>query len=424
MTKKKLSKKEHLERILAQLRNGPATSAALRAYPGGELPRSSLKDYLDALRNQGYEIEQKPRGTYTLISDHNDFELIDKNSPTEWYILYMMSQYGKPISYEELRQDYTDTTGTGRDESRTSSVMKRHSHNMRFSDTTFRSCLKNLRDHGYIKTVPEDLQNRRILYRIVDTSPLPVIIDNDDIDIFTRTYVDLHARSELEQSLSDLYRKITDLSGFLDAEDPGEHLLAHGRRNLPDPEMTTKLYELLSCPYRKYNLNISYITRNKTETRENIAVALIFYGLETNMIYILGENNDGISISIRLSNITEISVDDTRENSIFQSEKYKKLYHQMWSASPDAPVPVRVLFEDTRSIREKVERLHSQRKFSEISDTEYGIEYTDTVSGLSSFARFLRSFGSSAIVFEPEELRRSMIESANCILNNYYEDRK
>ena len=30
----------------------------------------------------------------------------------------------------------------------------------------------------------------------------------------------------------------------------------------------------------------------------------------------------------------------------------------------------------------------------------------------------------SAIVFEPEELRRSMIESANCILNNYYEDRK
>ena len=420
MTKKKLSKKEHLKRILTLLRKGPATSGALRAHPGGGLPRSSLKDYLDALRDQGYQIEQKPRGTYTLVKDHNDYEKIDKNTPIEWYILYILSQYDKPISYEKLKQDYTDNVGTGRDESRTSNAMKRHSHNKLFSDTTFRTCIKKLRERGYIKTVRDDQKNRRrIFYRIVDDSPLPVIIDSTDIDIFTQSYDDLYAKSELEQPLSDLYRKIIDLSGYQAEDNPGKYLLAHGRKNALNQDLTTKFYELLSYPYRKYYLNISYRTRDNTKISENIAVALIFYGLETNMIYILGENNSGLYINIRLSDITEISVDDAHENTIFQSEKYKRLFKQMWSASPDDPVPVRILFEDTPFVREKVERLHSQREFSEIRDTEYGIEYIDIISGISSFSRFLRSFGSSAIVLEPEDLRRTMIESASRIVNNY-----
>ena len=331
-----------------------------------------------------------------------------------------MSQSFSPVSYENLKKAYTDNVGTGIDDSRLSSVMKRHSHNKLFSETTFRSCLNNLRERGFVRTMRNDPNNRRrISYRIADDSPLPVLLNRNDLRFFTQSYDDLYGKSELEQPLKNLYRKIIDISGELDAEDPGEHLLAHGRRNEPDPKLTGKLYELLSFPYRKYNLNITYTTRTGDQVCVNIAVALIFYGIEQNMVYVVGENDDGDCISIRLADITVISVNNAQENTIFQSEKYKNLFNQMWSASLDDPVPVRVLFEDIPYVREKVERLTGQRKFARMKDTENGIEYTDTISGLSSFSRFLRSFGSSAIVLEPEELRQTMIESAARIAGNY-----
>ena len=95
------------------------------------------------------------------------------------------------------------------------------------------------------------------------------------------------------------------------------------------------------------------------------------------------------------------------------------------SYEPD-PKDVKILFQDFGNIREKINILHKKRKFSKLRDRPplspdipHTIVYEDTIIGISSFARYLRSFGSSALVIEPSELRDLMINSSKKILNNY-----
>ena len=45
--------------------------------------------------------------------------------------------------------------------------------------------------------------------------------------------------------------------------------------------------------------------------------------------------------------------------------------------------------------------------------------YEDDLRGVSAFSRFLRSFGSSALVLEPSNLQNLMINSNQLVLKNY-----
>ena len=99
----------------------------------------------------------------------------------------------------------------------------------------------------------------------------------------------------------------------------------------------------------------------------------------------------------------------------------------MFSSSYDSRLThVKVLFEDFGNIIERITVLHQQRKESKLYQLEESIEgiphsfvYEDDLRGISAFERYLRSFGSSALVIEPDNLREKIINSNNKILNHY-----
>ncbi|HOB43056.1 MAG: transcriptional regulator [Bacillota bacterium] len=86
---------------------------------------------------------------------------------------------------------------------------------------------------------------------------------------------------------------------------------------------------------------------------------------------------------------------------------------EMWGVYAGEPTSVKVLFFDEMNV---VDRLHAEvlgRPSARLCQVDDGVwELVDTVMGLSEFRTWLRTFGSSAVVIEPENLRNQLIASA------------
>jgi predicted DNA-binding transcriptional regulator YafY len=86
----------------------------------------------------------------------------------------------------------------------------------------------------------------------------------------------------------------------------------------------------------------------------------------------------------------------------------------------DEPVSVKVRFYDEFNVIEKVENRMASRPEARLEkETESTYLYTDVIAGLDEFRRWLRSFGSSAEVLEPLELRNAMRQTAEAMLSLY-----
>lgn len=86
---------------------------------------------------------------------------------------------------------------------------------------------------------------------------------------------------------------------------------------------------------------------------------------------------------------------------------------RMWGIYSGEPTRVKVRFLDEMNV---VDRLHAEvsgRPSAQLYQVHEGTwELVDTVMGISEFRTWLRTFGSSAVVLEPEELRSQLIGSA------------
>lgn len=94
----------------------------------------------------------------------------------------------------------------------------------------------------------------------------------------------------------------------------------------------------------------------------------------------------------------------------------------MFSISVEKPVYVKVEFDRVAKVQRKVESLAKNRKYADIEVLEGKIVYTDKISGLSDFIMYLRRFGKSVHVVEPESLKRKLQYSVNNTLKRYGED--
>lgn len=158
-----------------------------------------------------------------------------------------------------------------------------------------------------------------------------------------------------------------------------------------------------------------------------ISSGLLFYSVETNCFYLLCMNMETKSIMpLRLDHIEDIK-EGTEKNKKYRSTEFINMYDEMFSAAFEPEkTHVKILFQDFGNIRERLSALHSKRKFSKLYDISplseeipHSIVYEDDLRGVSSFSRFLRSFGSSALVLEPSSLQNFMINSNQLILKNY-----
>jgi len=147
---------------------------------------------------------------------------------------------------------------------------------------------------------------------------------------------------------------------------------------------------------------------------------IVFYEFE-NILYVIGQYNNDI-VTYRLDRIVKITeTNETFKPAVnFNIDDY--LAHN-WGMEQGEAVQVKVLFKNEGNVFYKVKRDLHCRKNKKLTEYDDYLVYEDTVIGINSFKRWLRSYGSSAVVIEPEELKQELIESARKCLE-YYKDKQ
>ena len=103
----------------------------------------------------------------------------------------------------------------------------------------------------------------------------------------------------------------------------------------------------------------------------------------------------------------------------------------MWGADNDntkkEPEEITLeIKESTKNIISKIKAETAHRKYGilelkEDKNSDKCWIYTDKILGRNSFKRWLRKYGSSIVVLEPEDIANDMYESAKKRLQNYEE---
>lgn len=168
--------------------------------------------------------------------------------------------------------------------------------------------------------------------------------------------------------------------------------------------------------YKNKKLMISY------ESKVGRLVSLIdigtfYYSWEKDKVYIVGKKENDL-ILINVETIFEIKETEQTNYSFGDSEIIKKV-KLMFQASLSGPYYVKVEFKNIFNIKSKLERLCKSRDKSVLIDMGDTLIYQDEIYGIYDFANYLRRFGYSCKVTEPNELKNIMKNTYERILRNY-----
>lgn len=289
---------------------------------------------------------------------------------------------------------------------------------------TLRKDLHSLIENGYIDKRRIQYKNgSHVVYSISEKSPAILFESEYELYNFMVFYDNFKSSLSNTAPLESLYKKITSI---YDWESYDNATQIYGKSNRIDNKQLDHLNNFVKHPYKTKALIIDYLGREGV-IKLGIDSGLLFYSVETNNFYLLCKKiSDGNIMQLRLDRIVSIEEGESK-NKNYRSLEFLNIYEEMFSASYDsAKTHVKVLFQNFGNIEERLSALHSKRKLSKLYKTEplsddipHSIIYEDDLRGISAFSRYLRSFGSSALVLEPVELRELMIQSNQKILNNY-----
>ena len=181
----------------------------------------------------------------------------------------------------------------------------------------------------------------------------------------------------------------------------------------------------------------SFYSKNGSDNQSsmNKSTRITFYpkyfyeDTDKNFCYCIGlkiENGqDPVCVYLRLDRISRIlkdtstiSLPDEARQKI--EEVYQKLDYMWGLCNLDEPVSVKVrIIDNTGNILSKIKAETSLRKYGKLTKDEHGYLYTDTVIGTDNFRSWLRGYGSSVVILEPQELADKMKESALNVIKLY-----
>lgn len=140
-----------------------------------------------------------------------------------------------------------------------------------------------------------------------------------------------------------------------------------------------------------------------------LAAGLIVYCADKDKLYLLGRQASakgqlqaGYEI-LKLDKLEKVEAIDV-PNELWQAAEFKALSRAMFSISVAQPVNVKVEFEDVFNIKAKLQGLLSQRRSAKLTKQGNKLLYEDLVAGLPDLANYLRQYGSSCRVLEPQAL--------------------
>lgn len=201
--------------------------------------------------------------------------------------------------------------------------------------------------------------------------------------------------------------------------------LVKGRYYLQPPEIEARVTQLEEACRRCRRVRFRYTALNGETTRRTAdPLGLVYYWLHDAWYLVAGvgeEEGQGEGIRhFRLDRMAEVEV---TEEGFSAPEGFDLERHMApcWGVERGELYRVRIRFYDDYNVLARLRRETAHRRSARLVPEAGGetVLYTDEVSGLHELRVWVRSFGSSAEVLEPEQLRREVIESVERIVQRY-----
>lgn len=210
-----------------------------------------------------------------------------------------------------------------------------------------------------------------------------------------------------------LYKNILTKS-----ENSGSDILGIKTKSTYDIEdYKFKLCQISLAVESRRALRAKYKTRtSKIEEFIIMPLGIVFYEFE-NLFYVVGQYDNNI-VTYRLDRIESLGPPKDSFTPI-EGFDLKKYISNIWGMEQGEPVQAKIKFLKAGNVFYRVRRDLECRQNKKLTEFDDYIVYEDTIVGINSFKNWLRSFGSSAVVIEPEELRKEMIDSAKRSLAYY-----
>lgn len=269
-----------------------------------------------------------------------------------------------------------------------------------------------------------DYDKKQKIYSIPKNAPVLLNIDMDTVDEYLYAIRAFGATYALGNKLKSVEEKLAMISGETQRSEDDNYIIVGSKIN-NNPKVMECLQILEDIPYDRYAIKVT--VKGKPVT---IKVGLVVYTADKDKLYIIGKSGkekfriidteDMVSADEKGAMESAIEVLKDTPNDIYQSPEYIRIYNESFSLSTEAPQHVVVEVKEFGNLRHKFEVLKLQRNRFEIrsemqpakiyqKDDETFV-YEDDIRGMSDFAKYLRRFGRSVKVLEPESLRKMMLD--------------
>lgn len=386
-----------------------------------ECNRQSVYNYIKRLGNNGYSFEKETRNNniyYTLVKDQMvDNEYLYQPMTADVLRKYAIIQelQNGAVEKEKLRKKFTVYKSKEENASGTKIPLD-------VGITKYYQMIKELQESGDIEL---DVKSNSY-YLTGKNIPCQLMVNYDGL-------YDLHDRlsyiakgSLYYEQLKKIYFKTDILLGNFDENMPYyDNYIVYGKKIEGLNAVTKGLEKISKCDYRNKVLKINCISKNGDRITWIFATGKVVYNAEKDVLYLIGKEYPKDSSKfhyhiIKVSNIDTVEETD-RINDCYNDIYFKNQIDYMFSISVERPVNVKVEFDRVANVQKKVENLARNRKHAKIEIIGDKIIYTDKISGLSDFIVYLRRFGKSVHVIEPESLRSKLRFSVNNALTRYGE---
>lgn len=414
------------------------------------ISKSRLSEVLLSIKKDGYDISSPPRSGIIYLNLNSSLDLfptIKDNDIREWVILFLLSTYEKltfnqlltkmlmladPIyEYNKILEDTSSSKKAYDDSNLIKLIRKNVAYDEEaeinvakdyISVTALRKDLTSLRERNLVKM---KCQNHTY-YSLTNKAPYIIPLSSECL---YQLCVQYEESTSSTADITPLKNAISKIQKLIDYEDSNIALARFGKINEISQSKLESFSSFVNYPYKTSQLKLES-KYNGITTNTIFSVGLIFYSVETNSFYAFGKNAELNRFETkRIDYINSITVLEEPNNE-FHKQYYYDYYTEMFSAAYESQsYRVKVLFADYGNIKKRFGDLCSIRKHSQIrtidnppDDCIYKYVYEDTIRGLSSFSRYLRSFGMSVLAIEPPELRENMIYTYTKIIEKYGEN--
>lgn len=369
-----------------------------------QISERSMQLDIKELCKQGYKIKGvKAKQGYVLHKEESEeasqkgyFEASDAQKIRKLFLMLVLQNSSTGYDVDELAK-----------------LMRKYNHDGVQADLkTIQTALNELVDARMVALVNDK-------YVLSSNAPLQLALTSTDAINLLNLLETCTKGHHHEQILGQIRKKLT-IALFNEPEDesiPSPAYVVYNKSYENAGKLESLLEELNKYPFEEKELIIEYKNRAGQINKIPFVVGNVVYSVDKDQLYLLGEYR-GKRLIIKYTSILKMEVTD-RMNTIFGNEFYREIVESMFAISVEDPVHVKVEFDNIYAIKEKVNRLILNRPKASLTENATTLYYEDEVSGLDDFAGYLRRFGYSCRVIEPESLKNLMKASAQRLLDAY-----